>query len=44
MVPFSRIPFAVNDSSANRQMALQAARESIVLLKNENNILPLKRD
>ncbi|MCX7797999.1 MAG: glycoside hydrolase family 3 C-terminal domain-containing protein [Melioribacter sp.] len=26
----------------DRQLALQAARETIVLLKNENNILPLK--
>jgi len=44
MVPYSRIPFSANDSQANRQMALQAARESIVLLKNENNILPLKKE
>lgn len=28
-------------SEANRQPALQAARESITLLKNENNLLPL---
>ncbi|MCP9494897.1 MAG: glycoside hydrolase family 3 C-terminal domain-containing protein [Pyrinomonadaceae bacterium MAG19_C2-C3] len=44
MVGYSRIPFEVNDSPANRAMALRAARESIVLLKNENNILPLKKD
>jgi beta-glucosidase len=44
MVPYSRIPFEVNDSAAHRELALRAARESIVLLKNENNILPLKRE
>jgi beta-glucosidase len=44
MVPFSRIPFEVNDSPAHRALALQAARESIVLLKNENNILPLRKE
>lgn len=44
MVPFARIPITENDSEAHRKLALQAARESIVLLKNENNTLPLKRD
>jgi beta-glucosidase len=44
MVPYSRIPFEVNDSPANRALALKAAQESIVLLKNQNNILPLKKD
>ena len=44
LVPYSRIPFTVNDSAANRALALKAARESIVLLKNEHNTLPLKKD
>jgi beta-glucosidase len=44
MVPYSRIPFEANDSAANRLMALKAARESIVLLKNEHDILPLKKE
>ncbi|HEX8141145.1 MAG TPA: glycoside hydrolase family 3 C-terminal domain-containing protein [Pyrinomonadaceae bacterium] len=44
MVPFSRIPIEVNDSPAHRELALTAARESLVLLKNENNILPLKKE
>jgi beta-glucosidase len=44
MVPYSRIPFAVNDSAQNRALALKAAQESIVLLKNEKNILPLRPD
>ncbi len=32
---------ALNDSKGNRELALNAARETIVLLKNENNVLPL---
>jgi beta-glucosidase len=44
MVPYSRIPFSENDSPAHRQLAIQAARESIVLLKNQNNLLPLGKD
>ncbi|MCI1778470.1 MAG: glycoside hydrolase family 3 C-terminal domain-containing protein [Bacteroidales bacterium] len=32
------------DSPANRKVALQAARESVVLLKNLRNILPLNKD
>ncbi len=32
------------DSPAHRELARQAARESIVLLKNEGNLLPLKRE
>jgi beta-glucosidase len=31
-------------SKGHQQLALQAARESIVLLKNENNTLPLRKD
>ncbi len=41
MVPFSRIPMSEVDSAAHRQVALRAAREAMVLLKNEG-ILPLK--
>jgi beta-glucosidase len=44
MVPYSKIPFAVNDSPAHRELARKAARESIVLLKNDNNLLPLDKD
>lgn len=40
--PWSRLSLADVDTSANRELARQAARESIVLLKNERNILPLK--
>ena len=44
LVPYSKIPFSANDSPEHRQLALDAARESIVLLKNENNTLPLRKD
>jgi len=44
MVPYARIPFSENDSPAHRQLALQTARESIVLLKNDKRELPLKKD
>ena len=43
LVPYSRITPAENDTEAHRQLALQAARESIVLLKNKNDFLPLKQ-
>jgi beta-glucosidase len=31
-------------SQANQELALRAGREGIVLLKNDNNLLPLKKD
>lgn len=43
MVEYARIPYSVNDSEQNRKLARETARKSIVLLKNENNILPLKK-
>src|ERR1017187_10524120 len=41
-VPYTKIPYSENDSAAHRQLARQAERESIVLLKNEGGFLPLK--
>jgi beta-glucosidase len=41
-VPFNKIPYTENDSPAHRQVALEAARKSIVLLKNQNQALPFK--
>jgi beta-glucosidase len=41
-VPWSKLSLADNDTLAHRQLALEAARKSIVLLKNDRNILPLK--
>ncbi|HVH88740.1 MAG TPA: glycoside hydrolase family 3 C-terminal domain-containing protein, partial [Terriglobales bacterium] len=43
MVPYSRIGADENDSEAHRQLALRTARESIVLLKNKDNFLPLRK-
>jgi beta-glucosidase len=43
MVPYSSIKPEENDSEEHRQLALQTARESIVLLKNKGNLLPLKK-
>ncbi|MBM3472667.1 MAG: glycoside hydrolase family 3 protein [Armatimonadetes bacterium] len=44
MVPFAQIPLSVNDCAAHRELALEAARQSIVLLKNEGGLLPLGPD
>ena len=44
MVPYARIPFSENDSVEHHELALRTARESIVLLKNEARLLPLKKD
>ena len=43
-VPYAKIPFSVNDAPEHRQLALESARKSIVLLKNDNNTLPLRKD
>ena len=42
-VPYARIPFSVVDSPSHRALSLQAARESIVLLKNDHHLLPLDK-
>ena len=44
MVPYAKIPASENDSEEHRKLSGQAARESIVLLKNDNHALPLKRN
>jgi beta-glucosidase len=44
LVPYARIPFSENDTPAHRALALKAARESVVLLKNEKNTLPLGKE
>ena len=41
MVPYTKIPHTVVDGPENRALARKAAREAIVLLKNENHLLPL---
>ncbi len=44
VVKYAQIPFSVNTSKKNDELALEAAKESIILLKNNNNILPLSKD
>lgn len=39
--PYNNIPDSVLDGASHRRLALDAARASIVLLKNKNNMLPL---
>jgi beta-glucosidase len=41
-VPYNTIAFSENDSARNEALALQAARASMVLLKNEHGTLPLR--
>jgi beta-glucosidase len=41
-IPYSKLAAADNDTETHRQLALRMARESLVLLKNKNNFLPLK--
>ena len=43
MAPYSGIAFAENDSESHRQLALKTAREALVLLKNQDHFLPLKK-
>ncbi|MFW5718752.1 MAG: glycoside hydrolase family 3 C-terminal domain-containing protein [Halanaerobium sp.] len=42
-VPFNEIPYEVNDSRENRELARETARQSIVMLKNKDDILPLNK-
>jgi beta-glucosidase len=41
-VPFTSIPMDVVACEAHRQLAYHAAAESVVLLKNKDNLLPIK--
>ena len=43
-VRWAQIPISVLDQPSHRALALQVARESMVLLKNARNLLPLRRD
>ena len=42
LVEWSKIPASVVDSKAHRQLALDMARQSLVLLQNKGGVLPLK--
>ncbi|MBN1415219.1 MAG: glycoside hydrolase family 3 C-terminal domain-containing protein [Bacteroidales bacterium] len=43
-VSYAQIPLSDNDSPEHRKLALKTAHESMVLLKNEDNFLPLKKE
>jgi beta-glucosidase len=44
LVEWSKIPYSVMDSKAHRQLALDMARQSIVLLQNKGNVLPFRKE
>ncbi|CAD0001408.1 glycoside hydrolase family 3 C-terminal domain-containing protein [Flavobacterium chungangense] len=44
IVPYAQIPYSVNNNSAHDWLARVASQKSIVLLKNQNNTLPLSKD
>lgn len=39
--PYSKIPYEVLESAPHKEQALKIARQSMVLLKNDKNLLPL---
>ena len=43
MLPWSKIPASAISSEKHHQLAVQAARESMVLLENKGGVLPLKK-
>jgi beta-glucosidase len=43
-VAFAQIPMSVVDSPEHRALALEVARQSLVLLRNEKSLLPLDKD
>jgi beta-glucosidase len=44
IVPYAQIPYFVNCSDYNNSLSREAARKSVVLLKNDNNVLPLSKN
>jgi beta-glucosidase len=43
LVPWTKIPVSVINNEEHRKLALDMARETMTLLQNKNNILPLKK-
>ncbi|RYY52954.1 MAG: glycoside hydrolase family 3 protein [Chitinophagaceae bacterium] len=43
LVPWAQIPKSVLNNPAHRKLALDMARESMTLLRNQDNVLPLKK-
>jgi beta-glucosidase len=43
IVPWSKIPASIINSETHKKLALEMARQSITLLQNKNNILPLNK-
>ena len=44
LVEWSKIPYSAMDSKEHRQIALDMARQTIVLLQNKNGVLPLQKN
>lgn len=44
MVKYAQTPFSALESPEHQEHALKMARQSIVLLKNKNNVLPLSKN
>ncbi|MFC1841173.1 glycoside hydrolase family 3 protein, partial [Thermodesulfobacteriota bacterium] len=44
MVPYAQIPYEKNNAPEHGKLALETARQSIVLLKNEGAVLPLSKN
>ena len=43
-IPYARIPMSIVDNEEHRTLARLAAKKSIVLLKNKDKLLPLRKD
>jgi beta-glucosidase len=43
MIKYAKIPVTILESAEHKALALKMARQSIVLLKNDNNTLPLSK-
>ncbi|HEY5585841.1 MAG TPA: glycoside hydrolase family 3 C-terminal domain-containing protein [Ruminiclostridium sp.] len=44
LVSYTKIPYILNDCAEHNIFSLEVAKRSLVLLKNENNILPLNKE